>query len=71
MVIEKKTQLQLPIVICAEGRIGKRICEKFIDDDRECWFYETVVGGRDGVNPLFDVKYDHEDKMFKYKLMDD
>eukprot|EP00112_Aurelia_sp_Birch-Aquarium-sp1_P011988 Seg2516.4 transcript_id=Seg2516.4/GoldUCD/mRNA.D3Y31 product="hypothetical protein" protein_id=Seg2516.4/GoldUCD/D3Y31 len=71
--IGKECAKSVPIVSCAKDSVGKRICQRFANaEGQESWYYEAVLSGEPGGNPSFEVRYDDEDeKVYKYRLMED
>ena len=60
-----------PVISCAEDLIGKRVCQRFVDEDGERWYKGTVINGGIGRNPMFTILYDDDPNLYKYKLMED
>eukprot|EP00112_Aurelia_sp_Birch-Aquarium-sp1_P013961 Seg299.3 transcript_id=Seg299.3/GoldUCD/mRNA.D3Y31 product="hypothetical protein" protein_id=Seg299.3/GoldUCD/D3Y31 len=71
--IDKECAKSVPIVSCAKDLVGKRICQRFANEEgQESWYYGVVLSGEPGGNPFFEVRYDDEDeKVYKYRLMED
>ena len=71
--IDKEFAKSVPIISCAKDLIGKRICQRFANEEgQESWYYGVVLSGGSGGNPFFEVRYDDEDdNIYKYRLMED
>eukprot|EP00112_Aurelia_sp_Birch-Aquarium-sp1_P004645 Seg1526.2 transcript_id=Seg1526.2/GoldUCD/mRNA.D3Y31 product=Spindlin-4 protein_id=Seg1526.2/GoldUCD/D3Y31 len=69
--VDVQNQQRVPIVTTADDLVGKRICQKFEEEGRDAWFYGTVLSKEQGQNPYFKVRYDDEDIVYRYRLMED